>query len=141
MKKVFVLLAAILIALGFAACSGASEAAPKIDIDYGESDIYSKADMDAAIALIQNEFSTWEGCELHEIRYTSDECNSEENIEWMNDLGDGNTEFTQCIEFESDFHSPKNGGGAWEADTEYRNWQWWLARTDDGEWNLMTWGF
>lgn len=138
MKKVFVLFAAILIALGLAACGGS---AAEVDIVYGKSDIYSKADMDAAIALIQNEFSTWEGCELHEIRYISDECSSEENIEWMNDLGDGNTEFTQCIEFESDFHSPKNGGGAWEADTEYRNWQWWLARTDDGEWNLMTWGF
>lgn len=142
MKKVFVLLTAILIALGLAACGGSvSEAASEVDIDYGESDLYSKADMDAAIALIQDEFNTWEGCELHSIRYISDECNSAENIAWMNDLGYAGTEVTQCIEFESDFHSPKNGGGGWEPDMEYMNWQWWLARTDDGEWNLITWGY
>lgn len=50
-------------------------------------------------------------------------------------------EFTQCIEFVSDFHSPKAGGGAWEMDSEYTAWQWWLARTDNGEWNLITWGY
>lgn len=50
-------------------------------------------------------------------------------------------EFTQCIEFVSDFHSPKAGGGAWEMDYEYTAWQWWLARTDNGEWNLITWGY
>lgn len=66
---------------------------------------------------------------------------SEENIEWMNDLGDETAEFTQCIGFVSDFHSPKAGGGAWNADSEYTNWQWWLARTDNGEWNLMTCGY
>ncbi len=86
-------------------------------------------------------FATREGCELHSISYTSDECNSEKNIEWMNDLGDENAEFTQCIEFVSDFHSPKSGGSAWNADYEYRHWQWWLARTGNREWSLMTWGY
>lgn len=59
----------------------------------------------------------------------------------MNNLGDENIEFTQCIEFVSDFHSPKDGGDAWDADSEYTNWEWWLARADSGEWNLMTWGY
>lgn len=105
--------------------------------------------MNAAIELIEKEFATWEGCELHSISYTSDECNSKENIDWMNGLTesgnytvtDKNAEFTQCIEFVSDFHSPKTGGDAWETDHEYTNWQWWLARTDNGEWNLITWGY
>ena len=138
MKKNIAFFATMIMILGLVACG---ENAVKINIDYGNSDIYSKADMDAAIELIENEFATWDGCELHSIRYASDECNREENIEWMNDLGDETTEFTQCIEFVSDFHSPKTGGGAWEADSEYTNWQWWLARTDNGEWNLMTWGY
>ena len=120
-----------------------------IAIDYGKSDTYSKQDMNAAIELIEKEFATWEGCELHSISYTSDECNSKENIDWMNGLTesgnytvtDKNAEFTQCIEFVSDFHSPKTGGDAWETDHEYTNWQWWLARTDNGEWNLITWGY
>lgn len=138
MKKSFTFFITVIIAFCLVACSGNFT---KVDIDYGSSNIYSQSDMDAAIKLIKNEFATWEGCKLHSIRYTSDECNSEENIKWMNDLGDENTEFTQCIEFVSDFHSPRAGGGAWNADSEYTNWQWWLARTDNGEWNLMTWGY
>lgn len=64
----------------------------------------------------------------------------------MNDLAkDQNTgsAFTQCISFESDFHSPKNSKeqGSWNLDEEYEGWQWWLARTDGGNWQLITWGY
>ena len=64
------------------------------------------------------------------------------NIEWMNDLRteDNKEAFTQCIAFKSSFRSPKNGGGAWEANEEY-TWSWWLARCEGGEWKLMTWGY
>ena len=56
-------------------------------------------------------------------------------------IKDSNKEaFTQCIAFESSFRSPKKGGGAWEANEEY-TWSWWLARSEGGEWNLMTWGY
>ena len=48
--------------------------------------------------------------------------------------------FTQCIAFDSSFHSPENGGGAWEANEEY-TWSWWLARSEGGKWKLMTWGY
>lgn len=130
--------AAVIIALGLASCGGNTR---NVTIDYGSSDVYSKSDMDAAMKLIKKEFATWNGCELHSISYTSDVCNSEENLEWMNRLGKEGIEFTQCIEFVSDFHSPKDGGDGWNADCEYSDWQWWLARTDNGKWNLMTWGY
>ena len=110
------------------------------DINYGSSEIYSIEDMDAAIALIRKEFNSWEGCELHTIEYVGDECNSDENIDWMNTLEEGQS-FTQCIEFTSSFHSPVEGGGAWEADEEYENWGWYLARSDGGDWHLLTWGY
>ena len=60
----------------------------------------------------------------------------------MNDLRteDNKEAFTQCIAFKSSFRSPKNGGGAWEANEEY-TWSWWLARCEGGEWKLMTWGY
>ena len=71
-----------------------------------------------------------------------EECNNADNIEWMNNLrtDDNKEAFTQCIAFESSFRSPKKGGGAWEANEEY-TWSWWLARSEGGEWNLMTWGY
>ena len=93
---------------------------------------------------MEDTFQTWEGCELHRVIYGTDEACNAENIAWMNDLktdGDSVEPFTQCMLLLSDFRSPKNGGGAWEANMEYKNWQWWLARTDDGAWELMTWGY
>lgn len=137
---ILLMLAAALITLG--GCE--HKPGPDVSIDYGSSEIYSREDMDEAIELIVKEFDTWRGCELHSIAYGSDEACNADNLAWMNELGAaggaGET-FTQCIEFTSDFHSPKNGGGAWNPDQEYTGWQWWLARTEDGPWQLMTWGY
>ena len=135
MKRILLLIAAVL-ALCLAGCGAEAD----VTIDYGKSTLYTREDMDKAIALIRAEFDTWEGCELHAVRYASDECATEENLVWMNDLKPG-AGYTQCIEFLSDFHSPKEGGGAWNADSEYTNWQWWLARTEGGAWELLTWGY
>ena len=116
------------------------EETPEVRIDYGTSELYGTEEMDDAIALILEEFGSWEGCEMHSVAYAGDECNTGENVAWMNSLGDGH-EFTQCIEFVSEFHSPVEGGGAWEPDAEYTGWQWWLARAEGGSWELMTWGY
>ncbi len=108
-------------------------------IDYGASALYSRADMDAAVDAILAEFDTWTGCELLNIRYTSDGENSPENLAWLNSLGEGH-EFSECICFLSDFRSPKEAAGAWEPDREYTDWQWWLGRTENGGWELVSWG-
>ena len=114
----------------------------QVKIDYGTSSTYSKEEMDSAIDVIKKQFLLFDGCELHSLSYMSDEvCNNEDNIDWMNDLRtDDNEVFIQCIAFESSFRSPKKGGGAWEANEEYA-WSWWLARSEGGEWYLMTWGY
>ncbi len=133
MKKIVSLIIAVLSVFQLMGCS--SKTASEVTIDYGHSEIYSQ---------IKAEFSKWDGCELHKIAYSSDEeCNAD-NISWMNQLEEGNDAketFTQCIMFTSEFHSPKKGGGAWNPDQEYTDWQWWLARADGGQWKLMTWGY
>ncbi len=142
MKKAIAILLLITVLCGSAAC--AKKQKTEVSIDYGNSALYSKEDMDAAIAVIRKEFDTWDGCELHSISYGSDDACNAENIRWMNELeaaNDAQETFSQCILFKSDFHSPKNGGGAWNADQEYTDWQWWLARSEGGSWKLMTWGY
>ena len=145
MKKQLAFLLFLLCICGLSGCG--STAAPEtnepdVTIDYGTSDLYTQADMDAAIQLIEDEFRTWDGCELHSITYGSDDACTDEALAWLNEMRSDDSEpFTQCILFLSDFHSPVNGGDAWEADTEYTDWQWWLARTDGGNWNLLTWGY
>ena len=47
---------------------------------------------------------------------------------------------TRCIGFFSDFHSPKEDGGVWNPNEEYTGWQGRLARSENGVWELLTWG-
>lgn len=117
----------------------------RFKLEYGTSSIYTKSDMDAAISVILEVFQEWEelGCELHSIRYASDSCNSVSNIKWMNDLSENGTVYTQCIEFFMDYHSPSEliAGTGWNPDCEYKDYRWWLARSDGGSWDLMTSGY
>ena len=142
MKKIITVTLCIVLVLLFTGCEKNGDTS-KVEIDYGASSVYSKEEIDSAIEIIKKQFASFEGCELHSLSYMSDEeCNNADNIEWMNDLrtDDNKEAFTQCIAFESSFRSPKKGGGAWEANEEY-TWSWWLARSEGGEWNLMTWGY
>ena len=122
------------------------EGAPTADyeVDYGESEVYSQEDMDAAIAVIMAEFGGWEGCTMRSISFTDDVL-CEEDLDYVNELREeGAPEFTQAIVFSSNFHSPseeQSEGTAWEPDTDYDGWTWHLGRTDGGDWQLMTWGY
>lgn len=110
------------------------------EVDYGQSALYTQAELAEAASKIQKKFASFEGCELHSIRYAGDKSCTAENLKWMNELNpDGH--FTQVAEFLMNFHSPKEQVGAWEADTEYTDWQWWLARSADGGWEVLTWGY
>ncbi len=109
--------------------------------DLGESGLYTREELQDAAAAIQDKFAEFEGCELHSIRYAGDEANNAENLAWLNSLADG-AEYTQIAEFLMDFHSPvEDGPYAWEPDTEYLDYQWWLARSADGAWEVVSWGY
>ena len=137
--KRFVWILLLALTLTMTACGGKNS----VTVDYGSSGIYTQKDMDAAIRKIRAEFDTWKGCELHAIRYAGDECCTQENIQWLSGHTDDGTEFSQCIEFLSDFHSPKTSEEAlaFNVDEEYTDWNWWLARTEGGDWVLLDWGY
>ena len=110
-----------------------------VKIDYGKSSIYTREDMDAAIEKIKNEFRIWDGCTLYTIDYVGDK-RSMDNLDYVNDL-DEDANFTQCMVFESSFHTPADGGSGFNPDDTYTGWSWYLARSADGEWKLLTWGY
>ena len=142
MKKVIEMVVCCMLIVTLVGCKNA--VTTNVKIDYGTSAIYTKEDMDSAIDTIKETFKSFEGCELYTLSYSSDDvCRDEENIAWMNDLeraNDNKQIFTQCIMFDSSFRSPKKGGGAWEPNEEYTL-SWWLARSEGGEWKLMTYGY
>lgn len=141
MKRAIVLTLVFLI---FLSSCGASD---DVEIDFGESEIYSKADIEECMKIVKDEIGAWEGVELLSISYTSDEENNDENISSANQVADAKNldiEFTQFLLLLSDFRSPEPGVGTWEEserDRLYPNWEWHFARADEGEWQLVNMGF
>ena len=150
-RIIFCMIAALTLSMAFTACgkkkdttadnSSQQESADlsNIKIDYKTSELYSKEDMDAAIKLILDEFNTWEGCTLYDISYTDDQ-NCTDNLSHVNELSD-DKQFDECIVFTSNFHSPKEGGGAWEPDYDYESWGLYLGSVKGEDWVLLDWGY
>ena len=114
--------------------------APAVTIDLGSSEIYTEEVLMEAVVQIKCQFATWEGCELHSIRYAGDENCTGENLKWLNGISkDG--KYTSVAKFLMDFHTPKEQVGAWEADTEYTDYEWWLARSEESGWEIVTQGY
>ena len=110
-----------------------------VDIDLGSSDIYSDDELNEAVIQIKCKFASWEGCELHAIRYAGDEEDNEENLAWLNALKEG-SDYYQVAKFVIDFHSPDAGSISWNPDEEYTDYEFWMARTEEGGWDIVSIG-
>ena len=110
-----------------------------VDIDLGSSDIYSDDELNEAVIQIKCKFASWDGCELHAVRYAGDEEDNEENLAWLNTLKEG-SDYYQVAKFVIDFHSPDAGSISWNPDEEYTDYEFWMARTEEGGWDIVSIG-
>ncbi|MBR4461548.1 MAG: M15 family metallopeptidase [Erysipelotrichaceae bacterium] len=111
----------------------------EVSLDYDKSVLYTKAELDEVFTRIKCQFASWEGVELHALRYAGDTCNNDANLAWVNSLEGKN--FSRIIEVFSDFHTPKEGYGTLEPDKDYQDYQWWLACGEDGDWDIVSFGY
>ncbi|MDE6469400.1 MAG: hypothetical protein K2L19_00060 [Eubacterium sp.] len=109
-------------------------------VDLGTSEIYSEQDLQAAADVILKEIGSWSSVkEVYTISYCEDERASAE-LGYCQMLKDEN--YVQCVVFESSFISAGSSqSGGFNPNSLYEDWQWFLARTADGEWELLTWGY
>lgn len=118
----------------------------QVTIDYGESEYFTHEQMDAAIAVIKDRFLDWYNCELHSIAYTSDEQSASEYQCYAGSESrkTGKT-YVDGIVFISSFHSAaeneEHPGTGLNPDQEYTGWSWILLQTEEGQWELVTWGY
>ena len=133
MKKI---LASFLAAVILLTCTQAAA----LEINYGASEIYTQAEMKDAVKIIKKQFGEWKGCKLKNIRYAGDDANNAENLKWLQSLRPQEN-FIQCIEFFSDFYVGKKTNTTFNPDSNYKDWQWWLARSEGGNWQLVTFGY
>lgn len=137
MKKLRLFPVVLLIMVLLCSCSDVSKA----KIDYGSSRLYSQSDMDSAIQKIFSEFRGFNGCILDSITYLGDQSVGEEELAYCNSLADEKT-YDECIVFTSVFHTTEFlDDPVREAGQTYEGWDWHLARTNGGEWDLVTYGY
>ena len=117
----------------------AGESAPEVSIDLSGSALYTDEELRDAMLAVKCSFAAWQGCELHAIRYGGDGAASKEKLEWLNSLEQG--EYTQAMELLMDFHTGEEAESAFEQDHEYRDYQWWLGRTGDGSFEIVSRGY
>ena len=112
-----------------------------VSIDYGTSEIYTEDELKDAVIQIKCKFAFWGDIDLKSIRYAGDEKATDEMLAKMNEINpDG--KYTQVAEFLMDFHTPKEIGElTFNPDADYTDYQWWLARTADGGWEIVTFGY
>ena len=108
--------------------------------DFGTSALYTAEELAEAAVQVKCRFASFAGCELRSLRYAGDEFSTEENLAWMNSL-DENAGYTRVAKFLSDFHTAPDAEDPWEWDHDYIDFEWWLARTEDGGWQLITFGY
>ena len=117
----------------------AGESAPEVTIDLSGSSLYTDEELWDAMLAVKCKFAAWAGCELHAIRYAGDDSASEESLAWLNSLEQG--EFTQVMELLVDFHTGEEADSTFETDHDYTDYQWWLGRTEDGSFEIVSWGY
>ena len=113
----------------------------KVDIDYGTSKLYTQEDLKAAVVQIKCKYAFWGDCGLKNIRYAGDDTATDEQLARMNKINP-DAKYTQVVKFLMDLSTPADmSGTTLEPNKDYNDYQWWLARTADSGWEVVTFGY
>lgn len=95
----------------------------------GESEIYSKEEIEKAMRAVKRQFITFNGCELLTVEY-----DEEKNIRF------GGNE-NEMVLFSS-FYIYADGEGCFPVGETYSGWSWTLKRTNkNSPWKAVDWGY
>ena len=108
-------------------------------IDCGSSALFSLEERNDAAKLVADKINSIKGCKLFLVKYNGDE-ESQNNLDYCNELAKDNVEYVDCAVFTSYFWSPIFHAGSLNPNELY-SWSWYLARTRNGSWEIITFGY
>lgn len=111
-----------------------------VSIHYGYSEMYTKEDMKAAAEVIIDNFYLYRGRRLFSLSYSGDERSGKE-LDYCNSFEKYDEVFTECIVFDSFSIVYKLPGGEGSYENNIHFWSWILARTENGQWQLISSGY
>ena len=139
LKKVLIAAVAALAALVIAVVGTVvffeSRPMDQVLIAAGNSELFTQEEIDAAAEAVLADFENLDGCKLYSLTFAGDEkCLAE--VDYVNTFG----AYTNIVVFDSVFRSPLFGGGGWNANELYY-WSWYVGRSPDGTWQVVTTGY
>lgn len=112
-----------------------------VTVDYGTSELFTKEELEAAVVQIKCKFAFWDGCVLQSIRYAGDDAVTDEELARLNEI-DLKGNYTKAVKFLMDFHTPEDVGDlTFNPDSDYTDYQWWLAVNNEGGWDIVDFGY
>jgi len=109
------------------------------DVDYQTSQIFTRDDMDEAIAVVKAEFKEmdcFEGCKMDKIVYDGDETSLRE----LESLKERNLDYDECILFKTYYTRSKIACFKDSWGPEEGMFIFWLGRKDGGNWGIVSSG-
>ena len=119
-------------------CFG-GEKFPQVTIDLGESSLYTAEDLTAAVVQVKCQFAFLAGGDLREIRYAGDGAVNDETLAWLNSLA-GGAGYKEAVKFVIDFYTLNYGDETGNSDEHHTDYPFWLARNENGGWDVVTYG-
>ena len=133
MKRIFLLLTAMVLAFTLTACQGKIE---DVRVDIGPSEIYSEEEIDDAVYEILTYFRReFGGCSLTRLEYIESKS-ADAAAEWAKQY-----DADQAIVLVSTFEVTGKTDGSLAYGETYQNWQWILVRNNSGKWQVKTCGY
>ncbi len=138
MKTYICVMLSFLLMLVLCACGNSAEVQGAFDnasIILNEYDKISDEEWKEVLRVVEAVFETWPGFVMHYIEdvYVGNDTT------YCNMLSDG-VEFEECIILKSSFTTGEEDWSGFSANMTYDEWNWYLAREKDGEWQLVSYG-
>ncbi|MBR4162261.1 MAG: M15 family metallopeptidase, partial [Solobacterium sp.] len=103
-----------------------------VTIDYGNSSIFTQEELEEAVIQIKCKFASFEGYKLHSIRYAGDDASNEDNLKRINETNP-DAGYVKVAEFLMDCYDA-------DEDKDNTGYPWWLGRTEDDTWEIVSQG-
>ena len=138
MKRFICVMIILLLMFSFSACNISDEAKGFFEdasIVLNEYDKLPDEEWKEVLSIVENKFNTWPGFVMHYI----EDVYVGTNTSYCEMLSNG-VEFDMCIILKSSFTTGENAWSGFSENVTYEDFNWYLARTKDGEWQLVEYG-
>ncbi len=138
MKKCVCIMLVFLFMVSLCACGKSTQVQGSFDnasVILNEYDKISDEEWKEVLSIVEAEFETWPGFVMHHI----EDVSVGNDTTYCEMLREG-VEFEKCIILKSSFTTGEEDWNGFSANMTYDEWNWYLAREKDGEWELVSYG-